>query len=153
MEDCHALSGLEISSHDSYIVFINGKHSNSLNLIKICLKIQIIKGNIIGLIRDYQSFIKNLKLLRRKRYISEFVSMCVSHSHKCVYLSSDGGRLCRPYIIIEKGAPKLTQDHIDQLNKGEKQFEDFLKNGIIEYLDVNEESDAQIAVYEKEINK
>jgi DNA-directed RNA polymerase III subunit RPC2 len=47
------------------------------------------------MLRDYKNFIKNLKLLRRKRYISEFVSMCVSHSHKCVYLSSDGGRLCR----------------------------------------------------------
>lgn len=32
-------------------------------------------------------------------------------------------------------------------------FEDFLKTGLIEYLDVNEESDAQIAVYEKDINR
>lgn len=75
VEDCHALAGLEISNYDSYVVFIN--------------------GNIIGLIRDYKNFIRNLKSLRRKRFISEFVSMCVSHSHKCVYLSSDGGRLCR----------------------------------------------------------
>ena len=31
-------------------------------------------------------------------------------------------------------------------------FEDFLVSGLIEYLDVNEESDALIAVYEKDIN-
>jgi DNA-directed RNA polymerase beta subunit len=34
-----------------------------------------------------------------------------------------------------------------------RQFEDFLKSGIIEYMDVNEESDAHIAVYEREINR
>jgi hypothetical protein len=32
-------------------------------------------------------------------------------------------------------------------------FEDFLREGLIEYLDVNEESDADIAVYEEQINK
>jgi DNA-directed RNA polymerase III subunit RPC2 len=32
-------------------------------------------------------------------------------------------------------------------------FDDFLKNGVIEYLDVNEESDSLIAVYEKDINE
>ena len=79
--------------------------------------------------------------------------MCVSTSHKCVYLASDGGRLCRPYIIVENERPLLRQAHIDKLNLGERTFEDFLKMGIIEYLDVNEESDAHITIYEKDIHR
>ena len=112
-----------------------------------------ITGNIIGLIRDYKVFIQTLKQLRRKRFISEFVSMFVSTSLKCVYLASDGGRLCRPYIIVENQVPRLRQSHIEQLNLGEKTFEDFLKAGLIEYLDVNEESDAHITIYEKDLNR
>ena len=34
-----------------------------------------------------------------------------------------------------------------------RSFEDFLKTGLIEYLDVNEESDAHISIYEKDINR
>ena len=45
--------------------------------------------------KDQQNFTRTLKYLRRKRFISEFISMCVSHLHKCVYIASDGGRLCR----------------------------------------------------------
>lgn len=75
VEDCHALAGLEISARHSYLVFIN--------------------GNIIGLVCDPVAFAHNIKTLRRKRFINEFISVCVSHSHKCVYISSDGGRLCR----------------------------------------------------------
>lgn len=75
VEDCHSLCGLEISNKSNYLVFVN--------------------GNIVGMIRDQQNFTKTLKILRRKRYISEFVSVFVSHSHRCVYISSDGGRLCR----------------------------------------------------------
>ena len=32
-------------------------------------------------------------------------------------------------------------------------FQDFLNDGLIEYLDVNEENDSLIAVYEKHISK
>lgn len=32
-------------------------------------------------------------------------------------------------------------------------FEDFLHEGLVEYLDVNEENDCQIALYEHMINK
>lgn len=32
-------------------------------------------------------------------------------------------------------------------------FQDFLHDGLIEYLDVNEENDSLIAVYEKHISK
>lgn len=32
-------------------------------------------------------------------------------------------------------------------------FDDFLRKGLIEYLDVNEENDSNIALYEKDINE
>jgi DNA-directed RNA polymerase III subunit RPC2 len=72
------------------------------------------------MIKDFEIFTQTFKQLRRKGLVSEFVSICFSFSHKCVYISSDGGRLCRPYIIVHKKKPKLTQKHIDELNLSKK---------------------------------
>ena len=41
--------------------------------------------------------------------------------------------------------------HIEELNQGFRCFEDFLKDGLVEFLDVNEEADSHIALYEKDI--
>lgn len=38
-----------------------------------------------------------------------------------------------------------------ELKKGHRIFEDFVDDGLIEYLDVNEMNDASIAVYENQI--
>ena len=38
-----------------------------------------------------------------------------------------------------------------QLKQGVWGFEDFLRNGLVEYLDVNEEDNALIALYEENI--
>ena len=100
VEDVHALCGSEISDPKLYMVFLN--------------------GNIVGIVRNYERLVSSFKLLRRRRFISEFVSICVSQSHRCVYISSDGGRLCRPYIIVENGKPKLNNTHMELLNAGKK---------------------------------
>ena len=70
-----------------------------------------------------------------------------------MYISSDGGRVCRPYIIVSKSRPLVTQRHIQELTQGLRGFEDFLKEGLVEYLDVNEENDSNIAMYENEIEE
>jgi DNA-directed RNA polymerase III subunit RPC2 len=49
--------------------------------------------------------------MRRKSFLNPFVS--VSTSGNTVYLASDGGRLCRPYIIVENGIPLLKQSQIE----------------------------------------
>lgn len=38
-----------------------------------------------------------------------------------------------------------------QLKRGEWAFNDFLRNSLVEYLDVNEENNALIALYESNI--
>lgn len=40
---------------------------------------------------------------------------------------------------------------LQELKKGHRIFEDFVDEGLIEYLDVNEMNDASIAVYENQI--
>lgn len=47
----------------------------------------------------------------------------------------------------------VNQRHIQELSQQIRTFEDFVNEGLVEYLDVNEENDANIAVYENEIKK
>jgi len=133
VEDIHLLGGEEMSAPDVYIVFIN--------------------GNILGVTRDYKRLVRTFRKMRRACYVNEFVSICPNHGYRCVYIASHGGRVCRPYIIVEKGQSKVTTRHIEELTQGVRSFEDFLREGLVEYLDVNEENDCQVALYESYINK
>ncbi|KAI8967422.1 DNA-directed RNA polymerase III subunit RPC2 [Mycotypha africana] len=130
-EDVNMLTGAELFLPNTFIVFLN--------------------GNILGITRRVQQFVKNFRRLRRAGRISEFVSIFVNTHQRTVNLSSDGGRICRPLIIVENGKPTVKQHHIDDLIAGKLVFDDFLKMGLVEYVDVNEESDANIAIYEQDI--
>ncbi|GAB1598909.1 DNA-directed RNA polymerase III subunit RPC2-like [Argonauta hians] len=131
VEDIQLLSGEEMSSSLVYLVFLN--------------------GNILGVIQNYHRLINTFRLMRRAGYISEFVSVYANHKHRCVYIATDGGRLCRPYIIVTNEIPLVTNKHIEELSRGFRSFEDFLKEGLVEYLDVNEENDCMIALNEDHI--
>lgn len=62
-------------------------------------------------------------------------------------------RVCRPLIICDKGVPRVTAQHISKLKDGEWGFNHFLHRGLVEYLDVNEESNALVALYETKCNR
>lgn len=131
VEDIRLLSGESINDKRVMMVFIN--------------------GNILGVTICYQRLIHVFRMMRRKGYIGSFVSIHTNHLQRCVYIHTDGGRLCRPYVIVEKGVPLVKQLHIDELNEGVRKFDDFLSDGLIEYLDVNEENDSFIATRETDI--
>ncbi|KAJ9598562.1 hypothetical protein L9F63_010753, partial [Diploptera punctata] len=132
LEDINLLGGEEINSSQVYMVFLN--------------------GNIPTITLNYKRLIWVFRMMRRRGYINAFVSIYPHHRHRCVYISSDGGRLCRPYIIVEEGKPLVKQHHIDELIQGVRNFQDFLNDGLIEYLDVNEENDSHIALNEGTID-
>ena len=127
-----------------------------------------VNGTIIGLTRYPTRFVTNFRKLRRARRFSEFVSIYINHHHRAVHIASDGGRICRPAIIVENGRPRVTSAHIivrfarltrasdlttfiQLLKKKAVTFDDFLRKGLVEYLDVNEENDTYIALYESDI--
>jgi len=68
-----------------------------------------------------------------------------------VHIAADGGRVCRPLIVVERGRPAVRAAHMRELAEGVRDWQDFIREGLIEYLDVNEENSAQIALYEADI--
>ena len=107
-----------------------------------------VNGLIIGTVSVPQRLVSILRNFRRRRLISEFVSISVNSLHRSVYVATDGGRLCRPYIIVNpsNGLTNITNEDMEGLAKGTLQFQDFIDNGLVEYLDVNEASDVHIAL-------
>ncbi|KAI0527193.1 hypothetical protein KFK09_002792 [Dendrobium nobile] len=131
--DVEDLSGEELHAPDSFLVMLNGL--------------------ILGKHTKPQKFANAMRKLRRKSVIGEFVSIFVHERQRCVYVASDGGRVCRPLVIADKGVSRIKEYHMKELRDGVRSFYDFVREGLIEYLDVNEENNALIALYEHEIPK
>lgn len=131
-QDVAAQNGVDLYREGSYLVFVN--------------------GTPIAFTRVPKQFLNAFRRLRRMGRISEFVSIFINHHHKAVHIATDEGRICRPIIVVEKGKSKVTTRHLKALRKGTMEFDDFLARGLVEYLDVNEENDSNIAMYETDMN-
>ncbi|KAL2314777.1 DNA-directed RNA polymerase III subunit RPC2 [Schizosaccharomyces pombe] len=131
IEDIHVISGRELHSHGTYLVYLNGA--------------------ILGISRYPSLFVASFRKLRRSGKISPFIGIFINTHQRAVFISTDGGRICRPLIIVQNGLPKVESKHIRLLKEGKWGFEDFLKQGLVEYVDVNEENDSLISVYERDI--
>jgi DNA-directed RNA polymerase beta subunit len=112
----------------------------------------LINGRLIGLHNNANFLINSVRSLRRAGLISSFISIYSNEIHRTIYIATDGGRVCRPLIIVKKSVPALTHQHIEKLKRGLYNFDSLLKLGIIEYLDVNEENDSNIAISPALIN-
>ncbi|TXG71432.1 hypothetical protein EZV62_000011 [Acer yangbiense] len=130
VEDLELLSAEELHTPNSFLVIFNGL--------------------ILGKHRRPQHFASTIRKLRRAGKIGEFVSIFAHEKQRCVYIASDGGRVCRPLVIADKGISRIKEHHMKELSDGVRTFDDFLSDGLIEYLDVNEENNALIALYEGE---
>ncbi|XP_071901923.1 DNA-directed RNA polymerase III subunit 2-like isoform X1 [Coffea arabica] len=130
VEDLELLSGEELHMPNSFLIILNGL--------------------ILGKHRKPQRFASAMRKLRRAGKIGEFVSIFVNEKQHCVYIASDGGRVCRPLVIADKGVSRIKEHHMKELKDGVRTFDSFLREGLIEYLDVNEENNALIALYEGE---
>lgn len=110
-----------------------------------------LNGTLVGVTRFANKFVTQFRELRRSGKISEFISIHSNAHQKAIQIATDGGRICRPLIIVRDGKSTVEAHHLADLINGELVFDDFLKLGLVEYLDVNEENDSFIALYEKDI--
>jgi len=114
-----------------------------------------LNGRPIGYHPDGAELARKLREMRRRGELSFEVS--VSHRQdeyiNELYINTDADRLMRPVIVVERGKPKLTKEHVEKIKRGELTFMDLVKQGIIEFLDPDEEEDAYIAEFPWEVTE
>ncbi len=128
VEDAEALTGEELNDPSAFVVLVNGL--------------------IVGVHRRPHTFAGRLRGLRRRGLVGEFVSVFVHEGHRSVHVASDGGRVCRPLIIVDPitRLPRVGNDHLLELGEGLRDFNSFLSDGCVEYVDVNEENNILVAL-------
>ena len=108
-------------------------------------------GRYIGETKDPVKTVNELRGKRRIGLISNQVNVAFHKHLDEVKILADSGRVRRPLIIVENGKSKLTQEYLDKLNKGEWGWDDLIKNGVIEYMDAEEEENSFIALREENL--
>ncbi|MBI5872361.1 DNA-directed RNA polymerase subunit B [archaeon] len=106
-------------------------------------------GRYLGETKDPVKTVNGIREKRRIGLIPNQINVAFHQHLDEVKILSDSGRVRRPLIIVENGKSKLTQEYIDKLNRGEINWDGLIKNGVIEYLDAEEEENAYIALEEK----
>ena len=104
-----------------------------------------LNGRYIGTVDEAQSFVDDVKDMRRKAALADDVNVYHDLEANEVLLFSDEGRARRPLIIVKGGKPLLTEKYLQQLRESEITWFDLLRQGVIEYLDAAEEENALVA--------
>jgi len=112
-----------------------------------------VNGDFIGFSTEPERFVEEVRRKRRKGEISPQVNIAYYRDRRDILINSDRGRARRPVIIVENGKPLVTESHLEKLRKGELEFEDLVKEGVIEYLDAEEEENTLIALNEADLIK
>lgn len=112
-----------------------------------------LNGKLVGFHQKPLELVEALKRKRRKNELPLDMNVCYYHDTDEVYINTDAGRTRRPVIVVEDGKPKLTEEHIEKLEKGEIKWKDLTDKGIIEFLDAEEEENAFIAFTAEEVTQ
>ncbi len=108
-------------------------------------------GSIIGFHENPEEVVEEIREKRRRGELPK--TLTVAKNEDTVHINTDKGRAIRPLIIVEDGEPKLTEEHIEKIKNGEIEFEDLIENGVVEYLDTEEEENAYIAMKEENLTE
>ncbi len=110
-----------------------------------------VNGRLLGFHPDPKKLVEEFRKRRRSGQIPYTVSITYYENTNEVYIYTDAGRLSRPLIVVKNGKPLLTKTHLKMLKEGKLTWEQLVKQGVIEYLDPEEEENAYIATSEEEL--
>jgi DNA-directed RNA polymerase subunit B len=113
-------------------------------------------GNLIGYSLSAEELADEIRRRRRQSDISSevnvaFFSKIYVGEKDELYVNCDEGRVQRPLIIVDDGIPKLQPEHVEKIRSGEWTWTDLVKNGIVEYIDAEEEENLYIALRYNEV--
>lgn len=117
-----------------------------------------INGGWVGITNTPAKVLENLKKVRKRladQLVKEY-SIVRDITNNEIRIYTDHGRVLRPLFIVEGGHLKINSTHIKRMklpkeNPNRLTFDMLVKEGAIEYLDVEEEETAYIAMQPRDL--
>ncbi len=106
-----------------------------------------LNGNLVGYHEDGKALTDEIRARRRKGLISHQINVRYDDRTQEVMVNCDKGRIRRPLLVVENGNIKYTSRHRELLERGKIDVDDLVREGVIEWIDAEEEENAYIAVY------
>lgn len=112
-----------------------------------------INEKFFGGVDNPKDFINKVRQERRGGKLPKCLNIEFDKEFNEVLIHTDTGRARRPVIIVDNGVPRLKDEHLEKLKKGEITWKTLEEESIIEYLDASEEENAYIALSEEYVTK
>jgi DNA-directed RNA polymerase II subunit RPB2 len=114
-----------------------------------------VNGVWIGVHRDPGELVNALKQMRRSVDISPEVSIVRDIREKELRMYTDAGRCCRPLFLVENQQLRMKRDTLERLQDTEDdyQWQNLVSDGIVEYVDADEEETAMICMTPEDLNE
>mmetsp|Transcript_33024 Transcript_33024/g.85008 ORF Transcript_33024/g.85008 Transcript_33024/m.85008 type:complete len:1184 (-) Transcript_33024:53-3604(-) len=114
-----------------------------------------LNGGWIGMHKEPAKLRDTLLALRRRKDIDSEVSIQLDLKNFELRIATDCGRCTRPLYIVDYKAQKvlINGSHVEKIKKGEWEWGNLMKAGLIEYLDAEEEECSMICMYIEDLVK
>ncbi|CAE7240323.1 NRPB2 [Symbiodinium sp. CCMP2456] len=108
-----------------------------------------LNGIWVGMHKNPAELRNTLQSLRRRKDVDSEVSIQQDLKNNEIRISSDCGRCSRPLYIVDYEQQKvlINRTHVDKVKSGEWEWGTLMREGLIEYLDAEEEECSMIAMF------
>ncbi|MFA6709875.1 MAG: DNA-directed RNA polymerase subunit B [Candidatus Methanomethylophilaceae archaeon] len=105
-----------------------------------------VNGDLVGSHDDAERLVMEVRDRRRCGLLSNEINVRFDEEMNEVIINCDEGRLRRPLLVVKDGRTMLTRKHLEGMSEHKVKWNDLFREGILEWLDAEEEEDTYIAV-------
>ena len=105
-----------------------------------------VNGDLVGVHDQARELVTEVRQRRRCGLLSHEINIRHDEEMDEIIINCDEGRLRRALLVLDNGRTILTRKHIEDMREGRAKWADLLRDGVMEWLDAEEEEDCFIAV-------
>ncbi|MFA6951869.1 MAG: DNA-directed RNA polymerase subunit B [Candidatus Methanomethylophilaceae archaeon] len=112
-----------------------------------------VNGDLVGTTSEPADFVAMVRNNRRVGRISDCINVRFDEEMGEIIINCDEGRLRRPLLIVNDGRTVLSRKHIEGIRAGTVTWNDLFSEGVVEWIDAEEEEDALVLVSPYDVPK